>query len=372
MLHSRLSAFLYFLLLVTTTCTTLPPGSQTAPPVAATTPVSFDDGQGVIRKAVFDLGSGTYRMKIAKVSTTDGHVIEVIDLPKDALRLRADGAADFSRSPDGRFSAGYMEEAAKAYQSLVDLARRQGASEFVAIATGVFRRAKNAAELTAALSEKTGVPVRILTGEEESRVGYFGGALLSKVPAKNLLVWDIGGQTMQWSYVDTAGKLQFQSLEVGAVNFKNRVITDIQKKDAAKVPTPNPMSAQDGKRAVVIAQGQAAEVGRQMRDRLKVKGMEVVGIGGVHVFSIQQNISDKGFYTLADAKALLAKQIKAKYNDEQLTKVMNTKYPETDVSNIALVIGFMQALKLDKIRVVAVDNTDGLLLAPRDIISAKK
>ncbi|HEX5275588.1 MAG TPA: hypothetical protein VFW34_09965 [Candidatus Rubrimentiphilum sp.] len=93
---------------------------------------------------------------------------------------------------------------------------REFQPELKVIATSALRRADNAEEFARAVAAIAGVPLQIISGEEEARCSYAGA--LSGLPAENSYgVLDVGGGSSEYATVDA-----HVSLEIGAVRLAER------------------------------------------------------------------------------------------------------------------------------------------------------
>ena len=85
-----------------------------------------------------------------------------------------------------------------------------------------------------------------------------------------------------------------------------------------------------------------------------------MGIGGVHYYSVRkQSVTEGKTYTIADVKRALA------IGQAQSDNEIGGKYAATDVSNLALVAGFMDTLKIEKIRTLKANMAHGILIYPK-------
>ncbi len=100
------------------------------------------------------------------------------------------------------------------YQKAMDL----GAESVAAAATSAVRDAANKAEFLGLVEERTGLTVRVLSGEQEAALSYRG--VLSGLPVDPVssLVVDVGGGSTEfiWTY---RGHLNLVSVNAGAVRL---------------------------------------------------------------------------------------------------------------------------------------------------------
>ena len=118
------------------------------------------------RVAGFDIGTNSLRVLIADIDNLS-RIVAGMRLGF-AVRL---GEGLFST---GRVSEVALERTARVLGKSTLLARRLGASRMLAGATHALRVAANSAEIVAALEEAGGLPVNVLTPEEEAYYVYTG------------------------------------------------------------------------------------------------------------------------------------------------------------------------------------------------------
>jgi len=88
------------------------------------------------------------------------------------------------------------------------------------IATSALRRAENGAEFTAQVEGLTGVPVQILTGDEEAAASYRGAITAFGPPHPQALgVVDVGGGSTEYAIGEGPAPSRTISCEIGAVRM---------------------------------------------------------------------------------------------------------------------------------------------------------
>jgi exopolyphosphatase/guanosine-5'-triphosphate,3'-diphosphate pyrophosphatase len=176
---------------------------------------------------------------------------------------------------------------------------------------------------------------------------------------ENFVVWDIGGAQMRMISKDKKDGY-FTSLgEWGSIIFKNRIIDEIQKKKKKKNRSPNPIDPETSGKALEISRNWGGQVDPRISNKIKLKNVKVIGIGGVHYSSVRQqaNPSSSKFTSLEVEAA-----IKRNLNKPDNKLIGN--FPETQVTNLILVLGFMKELKIDMVETSQADLIDGLLINP--------
>jgi exopolyphosphatase / guanosine-5'-triphosphate,3'-diphosphate pyrophosphatase len=137
------------------------------------------------RCACIDIGSNTTRLLVGEAE--DGRLREVL-AERAFTRLGAERERDGS-VPEEKVSLVAATVAAQAR-----LARACGAQSIRIVATAAIRSARNRDELLAAVERASGVPVALLSGEEEARLAFAGATrTLRQPPIGEVGVVDVGG-----------------------------------------------------------------------------------------------------------------------------------------------------------------------------------
>ena len=125
-------------------------------------------------------------------------------------------------SATGAVSAAKLAEAAECVGVFAAEARKARATVLDIVAASPGRQAENAGQLVHMLSRVAGVPVRVLTRDEEARLA-FDGALHSADPLGAVAVCDVGGGSTQIA-VGTAsgGPAWVRSIDLGSLRLSAR------------------------------------------------------------------------------------------------------------------------------------------------------
>ena len=109
-----------------------------------------------------------------------------------------------------------IEETAQAVRRLYEAARRHGAEECALFATSATRDAKNGDALADRIMELTGLPLRVISGEEEARLAFRAAA-----GTKQRLVMDVGGGSTELT-LGEQGRVQLAvSAQLGASRLRS-------------------------------------------------------------------------------------------------------------------------------------------------------
>jgi exopolyphosphatase / guanosine-5'-triphosphate,3'-diphosphate pyrophosphatase len=135
--------------------------------------------------AAIDIGSNTTRVLVAE--PVDGQL-------KKVLEQRAYTRINKALGDDGAILPGKVEEVAEVVATQVRLARELGAETIRSVATAAVREASNGEVAAKAIVEASGVPVDILSEEEEGRLSFIGATKTFGHPVEGKVgVVDVGG-----------------------------------------------------------------------------------------------------------------------------------------------------------------------------------
>ena len=135
--------------------------------------------------AAIDIGSNTTRILVAEPK--DGQIAKVME-------QRAYTRIGKARDGKGRVSKEKIAEVADVVDTQVRLAREVGAESFRAVATAAVRDSKNGETMVKAIEAKAGIPVEIISEEEEGRLAFLGATKALGHPAEgSVAVVDVGG-----------------------------------------------------------------------------------------------------------------------------------------------------------------------------------
>jgi exopolyphosphatase/guanosine-5'-triphosphate,3'-diphosphate pyrophosphatase len=324
-------------------------------------------------RAALDIGSGTTKMVVARVDFCQRRVLQVL-APAPGEKLERQVQYDRNRHDDsnGRkvFTHEVIAEGVVAMLELKAVALIQGAEAFSAVATAAFRSVDPAhlERVLGRIRDETGFRVRVIPQEEEARIGYLATSVNVGVPLEDLVVWDIGGGSMQIAYWDEALNAVAGYLGEFANGAMQRfIIEKIQGKDLLTTPSPNPIGTLGVSWAIQEAERVAREsVPPRLRAELETPEA-VTGIGGVHFFSnceFLQRFSADGC-EFSREELLNQAYRYAHLTDRELVEnglSASVDFAPFRVSSAALTAGFMSALGIDRVRAIEMNMAGGILL----------
>ncbi len=186
--------------------------------------VSFPRGlkalveSGPRRYAVIDVGTNSVKFHIGE-RDADGAWRRVVDRA-EVTRL-GEGL-----DAEGRLGPEPMERTIAAIADMAAEAERYGALAIAAVGTAGLRAASNSAHFVTGVRARCGVPIEVITGEEEARLAYRAATAGLGRTGGAVVVFDSGGGSSQFTFGHDDHVDERFSVEVGAVRFTERYDLD--------------------------------------------------------------------------------------------------------------------------------------------------
>jgi exopolyphosphatase/guanosine-5'-triphosphate,3'-diphosphate pyrophosphatase len=183
---------------------------------------SPDSDQAPCDAAVIDVGSNSVRLVLYRV---EGRSIWTV------FNEKVLGGLGRGLGSSGRLSPAGVETAMRAlrrFHALIDASRPR--STF-AVATAAVREARDGADFCRRVRTQTGLELRVLSGEEEARLGALG--VLAGAPASRGLVGDLGGSSLELARLTDRGPEPGVSLPLGPFSVGEPAKFDPQRVRAA-------------------------------------------------------------------------------------------------------------------------------------------
>ena len=159
--------------------------------------------------AVIDLGSNTTRLNIFEMH--DGkEQPELLAEAKYKVRLSEDMGDD-----KVLINPAAIARAMDAMQNFSKILAGYPDARVLAVATEAMRRARNGPALAELLFQTTGIPIRIISGEEEAFFDF--QAVRHSLPERDALIIDTGGGSCELILMREGQCLQMVSLPLGSV-----------------------------------------------------------------------------------------------------------------------------------------------------------
>jgi exopolyphosphatase/guanosine-5'-triphosphate,3'-diphosphate pyrophosphatase len=301
-----------------------------------------------------DIGSGSTKIMVAKVDFCKNKILQVLYNDQRSVSYNE----DLEKNADGKLSPAIIETGLKTLKDMIAKAKTFKPKRNYGVATSVFRKAINGTDVIKTFARKLNLRLEVISQQTEAQLAYYSVlALLDEkvVDPKKVVIWDIGGGSMQiFSMTDAKKPLTYLG-DLASVTFKNMIIEVLQSKSLDETTSPNPIG---DKREQVVALARSYSKLHVPTDlKTLIKDRVVIGVGGVHGFSIKNQLQLKDpIYTLDEiTKAGKGQSLKS-------DKDLEGDYRATDVSNLLLVQGFMEGLGIKEVRVMNANLIQGALL----------
>jgi exopolyphosphatase / guanosine-5'-triphosphate,3'-diphosphate pyrophosphatase len=170
----------------------------------------------VRRTAVIDMGSNSFRL--VAYGWEPGRSWQHVDEIREAVRVSAGMAKTGAIQPD-RF-----DRAVKTAVVFASFCRHAGIDEVIPVATSAIREATNREDLLDAIREHSGLEVRVLSTEDETRYGYL--AIANTTTLTDGFGLDMGGGSMQLMRVEDRALRESASWQLGAVRVTEEFLPD--------------------------------------------------------------------------------------------------------------------------------------------------
>ena len=172
----------------------------------------MDDGPQ--RHAVIDVGTNSVKFHIGERDPGAGWRA-IVDRA-EVTRL-GEGLGD-----QRAIAAEPLERTVAAIAAMVEEARRHQVRAIAAAGTAGLRIAHNREDVVAAIRERTGLTVEVISGEEESRLAYLAVRAGLGETEGSLVVFDTGGGSSQFTFGQGPRVEERFSVNVGAVRYTER------------------------------------------------------------------------------------------------------------------------------------------------------
>jgi exopolyphosphatase/guanosine-5'-triphosphate,3'-diphosphate pyrophosphatase len=167
--------------------------------------------------AAIDIGSNTTRVLVAE--PVEGQL-------KKVMEQRAYTRINKALDDDGAILPEKIGEVSEVVATQVRLARELGAETIRAVATAAIRESANGEEATRQIGEAAGVPIDVLSDEEEGRLSFIGATKGLGHPVEGKIgVVDVGGGSTEVIIGSVAGGVEkVRSWRVGSGALADELI----------------------------------------------------------------------------------------------------------------------------------------------------
>ncbi len=167
------------------------------------------------RIGIIDLGSNSARLIIMNIYHNGSY--NLVYHQKEGIRLG-----------EGLHTDKFLKPAAikRALMTLIAferMCRLFSVTKIIAVATAAVRVAENGQNFIETIFKETNIPLRVISGEEEARLGYIGS--INTLDISDAVMFDLGGASTEISLIRNRKLKNSVSLPVGAVNLTEQFST---------------------------------------------------------------------------------------------------------------------------------------------------
>lgn len=257
---------------------------------------------------------------------------------------------------DGYIIKEALERNLKALKEFSDICAEEDCEKVYCMGTSALRDSKNGQEFVNRAKDLANIDVNIITGKEESNLGFMG--VLEGVDGdkkEDILVLDIGGGSTEFVVGNEEGIKFSKSENVGALRMTEKFIT---------TDPINDKEFDDMTKFIETTVSSTLE---------KIKTMKInnlVGIGGtitslsamnqeLEVYSMEK--VHNSVVTKKDLEKILQNLKKMTLNDKKALKGLQPKRADIITAGVKILYIIMEKLEFEEIMISEYDNLEGLI-----------
>lgn len=323
--------------------------------------------QKIERRAVIDIGSQGTKITVADIDVTSKKLRNIVFSASQEVGYKN----DITQQQDAScFSEGIIQKGINAINNLKQQTQtlNPAPSNYFAFATASLRAVPCAEDLLKRIELETGVPTRIISQKEEGRLAFEGSVAAAQVPRKNAVVWEIGGGSMQITTLDDkTGNLISYGNTYGMIPFRNLLLAQIHHKTPQQTITLNPFSYNDEYKAIKLSELIAGSVPQEIKEKVSRPETQVLGTGIIgRIARIATHNPKATYVSLDQLEEALSSELTYKTDQETLriSKEIEPASIFIPITGLVLLIGYMKALGIKKIKLVKGGISQGALVEP--------
>jgi len=298
------------------------------------------------RRMAIEMDINAVCFAIADVSQDGDKVHRHLDYGCMALGIDDDLAV----ADRHRFSQVLLRRTRDLFQKLRTRQEHFRASRVRAVARQSLQVAYNGDQLIQVIRRTTGIDIHFLSPEEEERMDFYSALAASKY-CETPVVLDIGKARYQMILADGKSGPLIHKGELGSAGFMAYLKEVVQDKPAKSSDTLLPISIREMNAGMDFARYLARRTPPAIQDALKKEAVPMTGTGAFFQKSFASGSTDR----------LLSREGLRQYI---YTQLVDDRANDLSVANAILVLGFMEELDIEKLRVSDHNSTVGMLQSP--------
>lgn len=179
-----------------------------------------------MRIASIDIGTNTFRLLVTEPG--EGNSLHKLYVGREITRL-GEGSGNGTRL----IKPGAIERSLKALSGFSEIIRDLGVEKMRAVATSMVRESRNGLDFVNLVKSQTGLPVDVISGEEEALLTVSGVMKSVTFDTPDCLIFDIGGGSTEYIYVKEGTVTNLTSTRLGVVCLTERFLPEEKESEAA-------------------------------------------------------------------------------------------------------------------------------------------
>lgn len=177
-----------------------------------------------MKLAAIDVGSNAARLLIKEIRPISRNEVDFIKLNLVRVPLRL-GFDVFETGLISERRMAHLIDTIRAYQLLMNIYE---VNHYIACATSAMREARNGDEVIARVREQTGVPLQIISGQQEASLIFENHIAEHLSKSKSYLYVDVGGGSTEISLFSKQKQIFNASFNIGTIRLLHQQIGDAQ------------------------------------------------------------------------------------------------------------------------------------------------
>lgn len=169
-----------------------------------------------MRIASIDIGTNTLRILVAELK---GNELKKIYIDRVITRL----GSGFSRI-EKLISAEAVKRALAVLDGFAKTLKRYEVEKVRAVATSVVRESLNGYEFIRRVRKESGIEIELISGKEEAELTVKGVLKSVSPPSRSSVIFDVGGGSTEYAYVEDGVILGFASTSLGVVHLAEKFL----------------------------------------------------------------------------------------------------------------------------------------------------
>lgn len=170
-----------------------------------------------MRIASIDMGTNTFRLLVSE--TAGGGSLRKLYVGREITRL-----GEGLKPGNMLINPGAMDRALKTLSGFSRKLSEYGVGKLRAVATSAVRESLNGTEFVRKVGEETGIPVDVISGDEEARLTVRGVLNSVGFDTPGCIIFDIGGGSTEYVYVNGGEIMNIESTALGVVRLTEKYL----------------------------------------------------------------------------------------------------------------------------------------------------